>query len=40
MAYTRRRMLAGLGLAGLGAVLMPLAKKASASAQKKNADGG
>jgi L-ribulose-5-phosphate 3-epimerase len=35
MAYTRRRVLAGLGLAGLGAVMLPLGKKAAASSQIK-----
>ena len=31
MVYTRRRLLAGLGLAGLGAVMSPLVKKVVAS---------
>src|SRR6204780_2492593 len=35
MAYTRRRVLAGLGLAGLGAVMLPLGKKAVAASQMK-----
>jgi len=33
MSYTRRRMLAGLGLAGLGAAVPPLVRKAAASSR-------
>ena len=35
MVYTRRRVLAGLGLAGLGAVMLPLEKMAAASSLMK-----
>ena len=34
MSYTRRRVLAGLGMAGAGAVISPLIKKAAAFASK------
>jgi sugar phosphate isomerase/epimerase len=43
MAYTRRMVLAGLGLAGLGALLLPPGKKAAASSLVKSltaAEGG
>ena len=43
MAYTRRRVLAGLGLAGLGALMLPPGKKAAASSLVKSltaAEGG
>jgi hypothetical protein len=33
MRYTRRRLLAGIGLAGLGAAMSPLVKKAAASSR-------
>src|SRR6266481_1108130 len=33
MSYTRRSVLAGLGLAGLGAAMPPLIKKAAASSR-------
>jgi sugar phosphate isomerase/epimerase len=36
MAYTRRGVLAGLGLAGLGAIMPPLGKKAAASSLAKS----
>src|ERR1700678_3845760 len=36
MAYTRRSVLAGLGLAGLGAVILPLGEKVAASSVMKS----
>jgi hypothetical protein len=35
MRYTPRRLLAGVGLAGLGAAMSPLVKKADASSLMK-----
>src|SRR5271154_5656342 len=41
MGYTRRRMLAGLGLAGLGAAMPPLVKKVRAySLESLSTDAG
>src|SRR6202162_2035279 len=39
MGYTRRRVLAGLGLAGLGAAMSPQVKKAAASSLMKAGAG-
>jgi hypothetical protein len=40
MGYTRRRVLAGLGLAGLGTAIPPLLKKAAASSLAEPSAGG
>ena len=40
MGYTRRRVLAGLGLAGLEAAMSPLVKKAVASSLMRIVGGG